>query len=115
MSAVRPDRKAAKAVASGLVALAGYLVGVIPAEGGFGDVSTVQWLGAVVFLGGAYGLTYAIPNARTAPTEVEQLAAEILAAESEHVTAARHVPDPLLDDALDADGLEGIDWADDTR
>lgn len=46
-----------RAAASGIVALAAYLVGVIPAEGGFGDVSVVQWLGAVVFLGSAYGIT----------------------------------------------------------
>lgn len=46
-----------RGIASGVVALAAYLVGVVPAEGGFGDVSTVQWLGAVVFLGSAYGIT----------------------------------------------------------
>lgn len=46
-----------RAAASGIVALAAYLVGVIPAEGGFGDVSVAQWLGAVVFLGSAYGIT----------------------------------------------------------
>jgi hypothetical protein len=54
--------RAAKAIASAVVCLAAYLVGVIPASGGFGDVSVVQWLGAVVFLGGAYGITYRIPN-----------------------------------------------------
>lgn len=52
----------AKAVASAAVCLAAYLVGVVPAEGGFGDVSVVQWLGAIVFVGGAYGLTYRVPN-----------------------------------------------------
>jgi hypothetical protein len=52
----------AKAVVSGVVTLAAYLVGVIPAEGGFGDVSLVQWLGGIVFLGAAYGLTAAVPN-----------------------------------------------------
>ena len=57
-----PSRETAKAVVSGVVALAAYLAGVIPAEGGFGDVSTVQWLGAVVFVGAGYGLTYRIPN-----------------------------------------------------
>ena len=46
-----------RAVASGVVTLAAYLVGVVPAEGGFGDVTTNQWLGAVVFLGAAYGIT----------------------------------------------------------
>lgn len=57
-----PSKRNAKAVASGVVALAAYLAAVIPAEGGFGDVSTVQWLGAVVFLGGAYGVTYRVSN-----------------------------------------------------
>jgi hypothetical protein len=55
----------AKAITGALVCLAGYLVGVIPAEGGFADVSLVQWLGALVFMGGAYGLVYRIPNAPT--------------------------------------------------
>lgn len=55
-------RPVAKAVVSAIVVAAAYLVGVIPAEGGFGDVSTVQWLGLVVFMGGAYGITYAVPN-----------------------------------------------------
>lgn len=61
---MKPSKRTAKAVASALVALAAYLVGVIPAEGGFGDVSTVQWLGAVVFLGSAYGITYGVSNAK---------------------------------------------------
>lgn len=46
-----------RGIASGVVALAAYLVGVLPAEGGLGDLSTAQWLGAVVFLGSAYGIT----------------------------------------------------------
>lgn len=52
----------AKAIASMVVCAAAYLVGVVPAEGGFGDVSTVQWLGLVVFTGSAYGITYGVPN-----------------------------------------------------
>ena len=52
----------AKAVVSALVALAGYLVGVMGAEDTLADVTVVQWLGAVVFLGGAFGITYAVPN-----------------------------------------------------
>ena len=58
-----PGKETAKAVMSAVVVAAAYLVGVIPAEGGFGDVSTVQWLGLIVFMGGAYGLTYRVPNA----------------------------------------------------
>lgn len=46
-----------RGIASGIVALAAYLVGVLPAEGGLGDVLFVQWLGAIVFLGSAYGIT----------------------------------------------------------
>lgn len=52
----------AKAIASGVVTLAAYLIGVIPAEGGFGDVSVIQWLGALIALGAAYGVTYSVPN-----------------------------------------------------
>ena len=59
-------RTTAKAVVSATVVAAAYLVGVIPAEGGFGDVSTVQWVGLVVFVGGAYGITYRVPNRDTA-------------------------------------------------
>ena len=46
-----------RGVVSGVVTLAAYLVGVLPADGGLGDVTTVQWLGAVVFLGASYGIT----------------------------------------------------------
>lgn len=52
----------AKAVASGIVTLAAYLIGVIPAEGSFTDVSVIQWLGAVIAVASAYGITYAVPN-----------------------------------------------------
>jgi hypothetical protein len=55
-------RTYAKAIASAVVAAAAYLVGVLPAEGGISDVSTVQWLGLVVFLGGAFGVTYGVSN-----------------------------------------------------
>ena len=39
-----------------VVTLAAYLFGVVPAEGGLSDVSTQQWLGAIVFVGAAFGL-----------------------------------------------------------
>ena len=58
-----PSKRTAKAVAALIVCAAAYLVGVVPAEGGLGDVSTVQWLGLIVFAGGAYGITYRVPNA----------------------------------------------------
>lgn len=54
-------KSTAKAVAASLVVAAAYLVGVVPATGGFGDVTVVQWLGLVVFMGGAFGITYAVP------------------------------------------------------
>lgn len=50
-----------KATSSAVVCAAAYLVGVIPATGGLGDVTTVQWLGLVVFMGAAYGVTFAVP------------------------------------------------------
>lgn len=59
----------AKAVASGAVAVAAYLAGVVPAEGGFGDVTLAQWLGSVVVLGAAYGITYRVPNRAKVPTD----------------------------------------------
>jgi len=59
-----------KAASSGVVALAAYLAGVVPAEGGFGDLSTAQWLGAVVTLGAVYGVTYTVPyQAKTKPPQ----------------------------------------------
>jgi len=57
----------AKAVAAAVVCAAAYLVGVVPAEGGLGDVSVVQWLGLVVFMGGAYGITFHVPYKSTKP------------------------------------------------
>jgi len=59
-----------KAASAGLVALAAYLAGVIPAEGGIGDVSQVQWLGAVVTLGAVYGVTYTVPYHNKSKEEV---------------------------------------------
>lgn len=51
-----------KATLSAVVAACAYLAGVVPAEGSLGDVSTVQWLGLVVFLGGAFGITFGVSN-----------------------------------------------------
>jgi hypothetical protein len=52
----------AKAFGAAIVAVATYLYGVMPAEGGLGDVTTLQWLGAIVFVGGAFGITAGIRN-----------------------------------------------------
>ena len=66
LEAIKPYLKAA---GSAVVCAAAYLVGVIPAAGGFGDVTTVQWLGLVVFVGGAYGVTFTVPYKATAPRD----------------------------------------------
>lgn len=87
-----PSKRTAKAAAAGVVSLAAYLIGVIPAEGGMGDVSTVQWLGAVVFLGGAYGITYRIPNG-TQPTALAALDDPEVDPEPE--------PDPTIEEPTD--------------
>ena len=62
-----PSRETAKAVAAAIVTACAYLVGVFP-EGaslfaGFAALTGLQWLGLVLFLGAAYGLTYRVPNA----------------------------------------------------
>ena len=55
-------RSVAKAIAAGVGAAVAYFIGVIPAEGGFGDLSTVQWLGAVPIVLAVYGITWRVPN-----------------------------------------------------
>ncbi|MCB9377000.1 MAG: hypothetical protein H6515_14190 [Microthrixaceae bacterium] len=55
-------KKYALAVASVAVTGAAYLIGVLPADGGFGDVTTVQWLGLIVFEGAAFGITQKAQN-----------------------------------------------------
>lgn len=58
-----PSKATAKAIVAAVVTLCAYLAGILNEDQGLGDVTTLQWLGAVVFLGTAYGLTYATPNA----------------------------------------------------
>lgn len=57
-------RKAFASAAVAAVGVAAYLVGVLPDEAGPGDVSFVHWLGALVFVGAAFGITYATPKNR---------------------------------------------------
>lgn len=52
----------AKAIAAGIGAAVAYFVGVIPAEGGFGDLTTIQWLAAVPVVLAVYGVTWSVPN-----------------------------------------------------
>jgi len=70
------SREYAKAIASGVVAVAAYLAGVIPAAGGFGDVTVQQWLGAVVVLGAAYGVTAAAPRNRLSAQDLTEREAD---------------------------------------
>lgn len=53
---------ALKAVGSAGVCAAAYLTGVLQGEDTLADVTTVQWLGLVVFVGAAYGITYRLPK-----------------------------------------------------
>lgn len=55
-------RRAAKALAATVVCAAAYLVGVLTGDQTLADVTTVQWLGLVVFVGAAFGITYRVPN-----------------------------------------------------
>lgn len=43
-----------------IVTEASYFIGVIPAEGSFGDLTTNQWLGALLPLGLVFGVTAAV-------------------------------------------------------
>jgi hypothetical protein len=64
-----PNKSTAKAIVAAIVTAAAYLVGVFPADAslfdGLADLTGLQWLGLVVFMGGAYGITYAVPNKPT--------------------------------------------------
>lgn len=54
----------AKALAAAVVGAAAYLVGVLSGDDTLTDVTTVQWLGLVVFLGAGFGITWAAPANR---------------------------------------------------
>ena len=60
-------KEVAKAIAAGIGAAVAYFVGVLPANGGFGDLTTVQWLMVVPVVLAVYGVTWSVPNA--APQE----------------------------------------------
>lgn len=66
MNALDFIKHTAKAVVAAVVVAAAYLVGVFPDNvglfAGLGDLTGVQWLGLILFMGGAYGITYAVPN-----------------------------------------------------
>ncbi len=52
----------AKAVAGAAVAGLTYLIGVIPASGGFGDVTVAGWMGFAIAILASFGVVYQIPN-----------------------------------------------------
>lgn len=52
----------AKACAALIVCAAAYLTAIVSGDTTLADVTQGQWLGLVVFMGGAYGITYAVPN-----------------------------------------------------
>lgn len=55
-------RTTAKACVALVITAAAYLVGILGAEQNLSDVSFVQWLGLILFMGGAYGITYQVKN-----------------------------------------------------
>lgn len=55
----------AKAIASGIGAAATYFIGVVPAEGGFDDLTTGQWLGVIPVTLVVYGITWYVPDSMT--------------------------------------------------
>lgn len=62
MNLLRLALTAAKAIGAAVVCGCAYLVGVLSTDDTLADVTTVQWLGLVVFVGGAYGITYQLPR-----------------------------------------------------
>lgn len=63
---------ALKALASAGVCAAAYLAGIVQGDDTLADVTTGQWLGLVVFVGAAYGITYAVPKRVGARRGTEQ-------------------------------------------
>ena len=53
---------AMKAVAAAVVCACAYLTGVLSGDQTLADVTTAQWLGLVVFVGAAHGITYFVPK-----------------------------------------------------
>lgn len=53
---------AVKAVGAAVVCAAAYLVGILHGDQNLSDVTFVQWLGLVLFMGSAYGITYHLPK-----------------------------------------------------
>ena len=54
-------RKAFAATAVAVVGVAIYLTTVITGSEGLGDVTPAEWIGAVVYIGATFGVTFATP------------------------------------------------------
>jgi hypothetical protein len=62
-------KRYAKAFFSGISTASGYLAAVVPAEGGFSEVSLAQWLTGIPIVLGAFGIVAYVPN-KEKPTHV---------------------------------------------
>lgn len=63
----------AKAIASSVVYAAFTLVQFVTGDETLADVTTQEWLLAVIGLGAAYGIVYAVPNKTEIPGRYEKL------------------------------------------
>lgn len=94
-----------------LVILASYLVGVVPAEGGFDDLTVSQWLGAVIALGVGLGVSAATrPADSSVVARVDSAgtfrAGEAAAAPTGHIVANEATVERLVEPRT-YDGTEG--------
>lgn len=55
-------KKAFTSLLVGVVGVAGYLLTILSGDDTLGDVSTVQWIGCIVFLAASYGFTFKAEN-----------------------------------------------------
>jgi hypothetical protein len=100
-------KKYAKAIAAAVVVLAGYLITVIPAAGGLGDVTFVQWLGAVVFVGTTFGVTAGIPNSQPDVLARLDKQGRVVAGEGAEQTTGRLLrPSTPVEDLVPVDTVE---------
>lgn len=56
-------KKAFVSLLVGIVGVAGYLLTILSGDDTLSDVSTVQWIGCIVFLAASYGFTFKTENA----------------------------------------------------
>lgn len=71
MNALLPTvRSTAKALVALVVCAAAYLFGIVSGDTRIQDLTQGQWLGLILFMGSAYGITYAVPNRPGPPVQV---------------------------------------------